>query len=241
MDNLFGDLRFGSRRRTRATAYMAAAEYAGRWGWTVALGGSPVRTGSSARPRLGGGCACGRPHCAAPGLHPPHGVPVRELPAGASAHEARALWDGDPQASVLLPAGRGFDVLDVPEPAGLRALVRLERMGTQVGPVLAAPTGRLLFFVACGTAEKLPDLLYRMGWDDAALDLGCHGEGAYLAAPPTVLPGLGQVRWLRHPCRESAARPPEARLLLGTLAYACHRGRERAAVQPMLSPAWLAS
>ncbi|MCX4746575.1 bifunctional DNA primase/polymerase [Kitasatospora sp. NBC_01287] len=238
MDNLFGDLRFGSRRRTRATAYQAAAEYAGRWGWTVALGSAPARTGPTTGLRPGDLCSCGRPRCAAPGLHPPHGTAARELPPGAAPHEARALWDGDPQASVLLPTGRGFDVLDVPEAAGLRALVRLERMGTQVGPVLASPAGRLLFFVARGTAEKLPDLLYRMGWDDAALDLGCHGEGAYLAAPPTVLPGLGPMRWLRHPCRESASRPPEARLLLGTIAYACHRGRERAVAA---EPAWLAS
>ncbi|MFI9275357.1 bifunctional DNA primase/polymerase [Kitasatospora sp. NPDC052896] len=231
MDNLFGDLRLGIRRRIRATACQAAAEYAGRWGWTVALGGVP-RGRSVVR------CACARPHCAAPGLHPPHGGGPRELPPGASPHVVRALWDGTPEAAVLLPAGHAFDVLDVPEPAGLRALVRLERMGTQVGPVLSSPTGRLLFFVARGTAARLPDLLYRMGWDDAALDLACHGEGSYLAAPPTVLAGLGAVRWLRHPTRESAARPPEARLLLGTLAYACHRGRERVVAA---EPAWLAS
>lgn len=230
MDNLFGDLRFGSRRRTRATACQAAAEYAGRWGWTVALG-TAARDGQAAR------CDCARPHCAAPGLHPGRGADPRELPPGAAPHEVRALWGGFAEATVLLPAGRAFDVLDVPEPAGLRALVRLERMGTQVGPVLTAPTGRLLFFVTRGTAPLLPDLLYRMGWDDAALDLVCHGEGSYVAAPPTVLGGLGPVRWLRTPCRESAARPPEARLLLGTLAYACHRGRDRAAAEP----AWLAS
>ncbi|PYC79137.1 DNA primase [Streptomyces tateyamensis] len=231
MENLFGDLRFGSRRRTRATACLAAAEYVGRWGWTVALGAAPARAQA-------GPCPCGRSRCAAPGLHPLPGRPVRELPPGAALQEVRALWDGEAGASVLLPAGRSFDVLDVPEPAGLRALVRLERMGTQVGPVLAAPGGRLLFFVALGTAEKLPDLLYRMGWDDAALDLACHGEGAYLAAPPTALPGQGPVRWLRRPCREGAARPPQARLLLGTLAYACHRGRERVVAA---EPAWLAS
>ncbi|MDH6113005.1 hypothetical protein P3T36_006098 [Kitasatospora sp. MAP12-15] len=225
MDNLFGDLRFGSRRRTRATACQAAAEYAGHWGWTVALGTAPRGAGTTR-------CTCARPHCAAPGLHQGRGATPRELPPGAAAHEVRALWGAGAEATVLLPAGRAFDVLDVPEPAGLRALVRLERMGTQVGPVLAVPTGRLLFFVTRGTAPLLPDLLYRMGWDDAALDLVCHGEGSYVAAPPTVLGTLGPVRWLRRPCRESATRPPEARLLLGTLAYACHRGRERVAAEP---------
>ncbi len=74
-----------------------------------------------------------------------------------------------------------------------------------------------------------------MGWDDAALDLACHGEGSFVAAPPTVLAGLGPVRWLRRPTRDNAGCPPEARLLLGTLAYACHRGRERTP-----EPAWIA-
>jgi hypothetical protein len=127
---------------------------------------------------------------------------------------------------VLLPVGRSFDLLDVPEQAGCQALVRLERMGTRLGPVLASPAGRTLFFVTPGAAEQLPELLYRMGWDDASLDLSCHGIGSYVAAPPTVLPGLGAMRWLRQPTADSAAHPPEARLLLGTLAYACHRSRE---------------
>ncbi|MFJ3793776.1 bifunctional DNA primase/polymerase [Kitasatospora sp. NPDC090091] len=224
MDNLFGELRLGHlrlaplgvRRRTRLTASQAAAEYTGRWGWAVAVGTPAAPTGDPAR------CRCGTSRCAAPGLHP---VPGDEPAARSGA-----------DVSVLFPTGRAFDVLDVPEQAGLQALVRLERMGTQVGPVLAAPTGRLQFLVAAGTARRLPDLLYRMGWDDAALDLTCHGEGSYVAAPPTVLGGLGPVSWLRRPTRDNAGCPPEARLLLGTLAYACHRGRERTA-----EPAWLAS
>ncbi|MFB8240294.1 bifunctional DNA primase/polymerase [Kitasatospora purpeofusca] len=223
MDNLFGELRLGSlrlaplgaRRRTRVTTSQAAAEYTGRWGWAVVVGEPARAAGTPER------CHCGTPRCAAPGLHP---VPGAGPDAGPG-----------PDASVLFPTGRAFDVLDVPEQAGLQALVRLERMGTQVGPVLAAPTGRLQFLVAAGTALRLPDLLYRMGWDDAALDLACHGEGSFVAAPPTVLAGLGPVRWLRRPTRDNAGCPPEARLLLGTLAYACHRGRERTP-----EPAWIA-
>ncbi|WP_354642469.1 bifunctional DNA primase/polymerase [Kitasatospora camelliae] len=225
MDNLFGDLRLGTlrfaprttRRRTRATALQAAGEYTGRWGWSVVVGTpAPDRSPADAR------CGCAAPHCAAPGLHTVVGP---EVPAGAAVHELRGPCAAG--APLLLPAGRHFDVLDVPAQPGLQALVRLERMGTQVGPVLASPAGRLLFFVAPGTAERLPELLYRMGWDDASLDLACHGRGSYVAAPPTVLGGLGPMRWLRGPSRESAACPPEARLLLGTLAYACHRTRTR--------------
>ncbi|MFD5458980.1 hypothetical protein ACFWIR_28705, partial [Streptomyces olivaceus] len=37
--------------------------------------------------------------------------------------------------------------------------------------------------------------------------------------------GLGRGRWLRPPPLDSAARPPAARLLLGTLAYVAHRSR----------------
>ncbi|MEU8514838.1 bifunctional DNA primase/polymerase [Kitasatospora sp. NPDC048722] len=224
MDNLFGELRLGhlrlaplgARRRTKVTASQAAAEYTGRWGWAVAVTGRAAGNAPAS-------CRCGSARCAAPGLHP---VPGCE----------GAVHTADAEGSVLFPTGRAFDVLDVPEQAGVQALVRLERMGTQVGPVLTAPTGRLQFLVAPGTARRLPDLLYRMGWDDAALDLACHGEGSYVAAPPTVLPGLGPVRWLRRPTRDNAGCPPEARLLLGTLAYACHRGRERTA-----EPAWMAS
>ncbi|MHA6763090.1 bifunctional DNA primase/polymerase [Streptacidiphilus sp. PAMC 29251] len=118
-----------------------------------------------------------------------------------------------------LVTGLGFDVLDVPEAVGCQALVRLERIGVRPGPVLAGPGGRALFLVAPHTAETLPDLLYKTGWDDAHLDLTCHGAGSSVPAPPTPL-----TRWLRRPTPETAAQPPEARLLLGPLAYACHRG-----------------
>jgi len=116
-----------------------------------------------------------------------------------------------------------------------RALVRLERMGLPLGPVLATPCGRAYFFVAPGAAAELPQLLYRMGWDDAALDLHCLGPGDFVTAPPSDLGGLGPARWLRPPEFGSAAQPPEARLLLGTLAYACHRDRTPGPWQP--SPA----
>ncbi|MFD5561522.1 bifunctional DNA primase/polymerase [Kitasatospora griseola] len=213
MDKLFGTLRLvGGRRRTRPTPFRTATEYSERWGWTLAAGSPPPHT--SLR------CECAVPLCAAPNLHRQVGPPIAP---GASAEELAARCPAD--APLLLPTGHQFDVLDVPAQPGLQALVRLERMGTQVGPVLASPTGRLLFFVAPRTAEHLPDLLYRMGWDDASLDLACHGLGSYLAAPPVSLGALGPMRWLRRPTADN--HPPEARLLLGTLAYACHRTRDR--------------
>lgn len=207
----FRDIAPGARRRTRDCARSLVAQYTGCFGWAVSPGARV--------PRGGGPCDCGDAGCPAPGAHPL--AHAEEIPAGAGAEQAAAAWAATPHASVLLPAGRTFDVLDVAEAAGCRAMLRLERMGLRLGPVLGTPTGRALLFVAPGAAEELPRLLYRMGWDGAALDLRCLGAGAYVAAPPSDLAGLGPVRWLRPPSADR--QPPEARLLLGTLAYVCHR------------------
>jgi hypothetical protein len=142
-----------------------------------------------------------------------------ELPPGTGAAEVRSAWQRHPGAELRLLTGGCFDVLDVPERAGYAALVRLERMAIRPGPVLATAAGRALFLVAPDAAASLPDLLYKTGWDDAELDLTCHGAGSSVPAPPTPL-----SRWLRPPTPETSPRPPEARLLLGALAYACRRG-----------------
>ncbi|MFC7471080.1 hypothetical protein ACFQVA_31450 [Actinomadura keratinilytica] len=86
---------------------------------------------------------------------------------------------------MMLPVGVAFDILDVAERAAERALVRLERMGLPLGPVAVTPEGRAQFFVASGSARALPGLLYRMGWDDADLDLRPLGPGTYITAPPS--------------------------------------------------------
>lgn len=206
------DIRSGSRRRGRSSDGTVVAEYTGLWGWDVVPG---VRA-------LAGSCSCGRTGCRAPGAHPLEHAPV--IRAGAPLDEVTALWSEFPGASVMLPVGRAFDVIEVAEPAGCHALARLERMGLPVGPVAATPDGRAQFLVAPGAAAALPDLLYRMGWDDpGALDLRGLGRGTHITAPPSDRAGLGPVRWLRSPALDSASRPPEARLLLGTLAYVAHR------------------
>ncbi|GAA2099038.1 bifunctional DNA primase/polymerase [Streptomyces albiaxialis] len=210
------DLRPGARRRSRASACTAVAEYTGLWGWDVVPGARAVRSGGD-----GPECSCGASACPAPGAHPLDAT--LEVPAGATLDEAGEAWAGVPGAALLLPTGRSFDVIEVSEAAGRCALVRLERMGLPLGPVALAPHGRVWFFVAPGAAAELPELLYRMGWDDAELDLRGLGKGGYVTAPPSDLGGLGPVRWLRQPTLEGAGRPPQARLLLGTLGYVCHR------------------
>jgi hypothetical protein len=204
-----------SRRRTHTALCGTVAEYTARCGWAVVPGARAARGG--------GACSCGREGCPRPGAHPLD--PEAELPPGAGLDLAERLWERMPGASVLLPAGRAFDVIEVAEEPGRRALDRLERMGLRVGPVLLTPAGRAQFFVAPGAAAELPQLLYRMGWDDARLDLRCLGPGDHVTAPPSDVAGLGPARWLREPHPDGEHRPPEARLLLGTLAYVAHRAR----------------
>lgn len=214
----FRELRPGSRRRSRASEYTAVAEYTGLWGWPVVPGARAVRSPRGAGRPV---CSCGAASCPAPGAHPLDAGP--EIPAGATLDDVTDAWSQVPGASALLPTGRSFDVIEVGEAAGHRALVRLERMGLPLGPVAVTPHGRTWFLVAPGAAAELPELLYRMGWDDARLDLRGLGKGDHITAPPSDLAGLGPVRWLRPPTLEAAENPPHARLLLGTLAYVSHR------------------
>ncbi|MFJ3756281.1 bifunctional DNA primase/polymerase [Streptomyces sp. NPDC090080] len=208
------EIRSGTRRRGRSSDCTAVAEFTGLWGWDVVPGARAAA----------GACSCGHDDCPAPGAHPLDFAP--RLPAGATLGEVTKAWGEFPGAAVMLPVGRAFDVIEVAEPAGRRALVRLERMGLPLGPVAATPEGRAHFLVAPGAAAELPVLLYRMGWDDpTSLDLRGLGPGAHITAPPSDRGGLGPVRWLRPPALDSATRPPAARLLLGTLAYLAHRSR----------------
>ncbi|MEV6050661.1 bifunctional DNA primase/polymerase [Streptomyces sp. NPDC052107] len=208
------EIRSGTRRRGRSSECTAVAEFTGLWGWDVVAGARAAA----------GVCSCGRADCAAPGAHPLEFA--AQVPAGATLDEVSRAWSEVPGAAVMLPVGRAFDVVEVSEAAGRRALARLERMGLPLGPVTATPEGRAHFFVATGAAAELPRLLYRMGWDDpSALDLRGLGPGTHITAPPSDRGGLGPVRWLRPPALDSATRPPAARLLLGTLAYVAHRSR----------------
>ncbi|MER6064421.1 bifunctional DNA primase/polymerase [Streptomyces sp. NPDC001792] len=211
------EIRSGTRRRGRSSECTAVAEFTGLWGWDVVPGARAAA----------GACSCGRADCPAPGAHPLEFA--AQVPAGATLDEVSKAWAEVPGAAVMLPVGRAFDVVEVSEAAGRRALARLERMGLPLGPVTATPDGRAHFFVAPGAAAELPRLLYRMGWDDpSALDLHGLGPGTHITAPPSDRGGLGPVRWLRPPALDSATRPPAARLLLGTLAYVAHRSRAQA-------------
>lgn len=166
-------------------------------------------------------CSCGDTKCASPGAHPVR--PDWASQATGSATVARRMWQKQPSASILLPTGRTFDAISVPETAGFLALARMERMELTLGPVTLSPDGRMQFFVLPGASVKVPDLLRRIGWSIGALDLDVLGEGAYVAAPPTRF-GSRAVQWA---CRPTAANRwlPDAEELISPLAYACGRDR----------------
>ncbi|WP_274559808.1 bifunctional DNA primase/polymerase [Streptomyces spiramyceticus] len=168
-------------------------------------------------------CSCGVPSCASPGAHPAR--PDWATQATGSATAARRLWSKQPRASILLPTGRTFDALEVPESAGFLALARMERMDLTLGPVTCTPDRRMLFFVLPGAGVKVPDLVRKLGWTPTAIDLITRGEGDYVAAPPTRLGGMGAVQWARRPTPANRWLP-DAEELICPLAYAC--GREAA-------------
>ncbi|MFE3329130.1 bifunctional DNA primase/polymerase [Streptomyces sp. NPDC059176] len=169
-------------------------------------------------------CSCGSAVCVAPGAHPAR--PDWSTQATGSSVGARRLWGQHPRASILLPTGRTFDALDVPESAGFLALARMERMAVPLGPVTCTPDRRMQFLVLPGAATKVVDLARKLGWAPRSIDLVVRGEGQYIAAPPTRVGGQGAVQWVRRPT--SANRwLPDAAELISPLAYAC--GREAAA------------
>lgn len=92
------------------------------------------------------------------------------------------------------------DVVSVPEAAGREALARLLGYGQPAvapGPVALSAAGRVLFYVAAGGAEDLPELLEWLDWGGVRLDLTAV-PAAELTDPP--------VRWL-HPSTVPMQRP----------------------------------
>ncbi|MEU4033366.1 bifunctional DNA primase/polymerase [Streptomyces collinus] len=166
-------------------------------------------------------CSCADASCPAPGAHPAR--PDWATQATGSPTVARRMWQKQPTASILLPTGRTFDVLSVPESAGFLALARMERMELTLGPVTLTPDRRMHFFVLPGASAKVPDLVRTLGWTPSSLRLTPLGEGGYVAAPPTRF-GSRAVQWARRPTHANRWLP-DAEELVSPLAYACGRDR----------------
>ncbi|MFI5531508.1 bifunctional DNA primase/polymerase [Kitasatospora sp. NPDC051853] len=200
--------------------------------WEVAQGCWLIEGDGPAR------CSCGDPRCELPGAHPTGPEWRRKASAGPGI--VRKWWTENPEGSILLPTGRFFDVLDVPEMAGCLALARMERLSLQLGPVVSTPattgtTGRrLLFLVLPGVVAKLPEMLRRLGWAPGRLDMVARGEGDWIVGPSSRVGLFSSARWARPPS-EMNRWLPDAQDLISPLAYAC--GREAAPLRPQGAPA----
>jgi hypothetical protein len=195
----------------------SAVRYAEERHWDVFPGVWLEAVGGTER------CSCGQAECTAPGAHPTGDDWATQ--ATGSGVAARRLWSKQPRASVLLPTGRTFDVLDVSESAGFLALARMERMKVTLGPVARTPDRRMLFFVLPGGAAKAGDLVRALGWSPTTMDLIARGDGHYVAAPPTRTGG-GAVQWARRPTHTNRWLP-DADEMISPLAYACGQEAHR--------------
>ncbi|WP_354641915.1 bifunctional DNA primase/polymerase [Kitasatospora camelliae] len=210
----------GAPEQVLSPLLIEAVSYAEDRHWEVVPGTWLVDGDGPAR------CSCGEPRCVLPGAHPAGEDWRRKASAGPGV--VRRWWTENPEASVLLPTGRSFDVLDVPEVAGCLALARMERMGLQLGPVVAAPGApgqagrRLHFLVLPGVPAKLPEMLRKLGWAAGRLDLTARGEGDWIVAPPSRVGPYSFAQWARPPSALNRWLPDAAELI-NPLAYACGR------------------
>lgn len=122
------------------------------------------------------------------------------VPSGKGASSGKGVSSGT-GASSGTAGGRAPCAVSLPAVAGARALAALDRADVRLGPVIATPE-RIAILVAPYSLEQLGELLYAQDFVPGSLRF--HGEGGYLALPPSVT-GAGQVRWERAPLPGSAA------------------------------------
>ncbi|MFF8591638.1 bifunctional DNA primase/polymerase [Streptomyces sp. NPDC015220] len=170
----------------------AALTFAAQWRW-------PVLPGVAPDPRRPGRCCCPDPECTVPGAHP---FDPGLLAATTDARMVRWWWTNRPTAPIVLATGgKAPCAVSLPALAAARALVALDRAGMRLGPVVASPT-RWSILVRPYSMEQLGELLHAKDFVPGSLRF--HGEGGYLALPPSGT-GAGQIRWERAPLPGSAA------------------------------------
>ncbi|MFC0601802.1 bifunctional DNA primase/polymerase [Streptomyces palmae] len=171
----------------------AALTCATEWRW-------PVLPGVGLNPGAGrpGTCGCPDPECVVPGAHP---FDPGLLAATTDARMVRWWWTNRPSAPIILATGgRAPCGVSLPAVAAARALTAIDQAGVRVGPVVATPT-RWTLLVAPYGLEELGELLHSQDWVPSSLRF--HGEGGYVALPPSQT-GPGRVRWERAPQRRVA-------------------------------------
>ncbi|NYI07743.1 bifunctional DNA primase/polymerase [Allostreptomyces psammosilenae] len=215
-----------ARSWSSGTLIDAAIAYAEVCRWDVAAGARLLEHDGPPR------CSCGDPVCTAPGAHPVRADWALQCSNNPAA--VRHWWSAQPDSCVLLPTGRSFDAVDVPFNAGCLALARLERLGVELGPVLSVANRRMVFLVLPGIAEKVPDLLRRIGWAPAGIDLVAHGDGSYVPGAPSRIGRFGYAQWARPP-RGGTRWMPDVKDLLPSIAYACGQETRRPSLVPARS------
>jgi hypothetical protein len=188
----------------------------------VQVQGLPVALGTYL---MDGGCSCLDIRCTAPGLHP--AAETWQLQATGERGCIESWWTEHPRASIVLPTGTHFDVLDLPPVAGSEVLRALARYPENAGPVAGTTDGRALFFVQPGARHAMAGVWERYESERAqGLDwmLRLRGRGDYVVAPPSGLGGPHSMTWLVSPYdRELGMRPlPPAASLLPLVAASCH-------------------
>jgi hypothetical protein len=134
-----------------------------------------------------------------PGAHP---FDPGLLAATTDERMVRWWWNNRPSAPIVLATGGTAPcAVSLPALAAARALDALDHMGMRLGPVVASPS-RWAILVAPYSLEQLGELLYAKDYVPGSLRF--HGEGGYIALPPSGT-GQGQIRWERAPLPGSAA------------------------------------
>ncbi|MFG2680717.1 bifunctional DNA primase/polymerase [Streptomyces sp. NPDC048392] len=170
----------------------AALTCATQWQW-------PVLPGAAADSRARSRCGCPDPECTVPGAHP---FDPGLLAATTDARMVRWWWTNRPTAPIVLATGGSAPcAVSLPALPAAHALAALDRAGLRLGPVVASPT-RWSLLVRPYSMEQLGELLYAKDFVPGSLRF--HGEGGYLALPPSET-GAGAVRWERAPLPGSAS------------------------------------
>jgi Bifunctional DNA primase/polymerase, N-terminal len=159
----------------------------------------------------GGTCSCEAAACTAPGAHP--ALAAWRSTSTTDPGLVHAWWREQANASIVLPTGYLFDVLDLPAQPGLRGLQRLELMGAHLGPVARTLHDRVLIWVTTG-ARVLADVVAAKDLTYGGLDIRCHSAGGYVVAPPSR-----GTTWINPPTRCWCL--PLAADIIGTIVQAC--------------------
>ncbi|MEU3252986.1 bifunctional DNA primase/polymerase [Streptomyces sp. NPDC006997] len=185
--------RFLSRRDDRTPELLdAAVTFATEWQW-------PVLPGVATDPQDRSRCGCPDPECTVPGAHP---FDPGLLAATTDERMVRWWWGNRPAAPIVLATGGTAPcAVSLPAAAAARALTALDHSGMRLGPVVASPA-RWAVLVHPYTMEQLGELLYAKDFVPGSLRF--HGEGGYLALPPSGT-GQGAIRWERAPLPGSAS------------------------------------